>query len=247
MITRHLFGRSIYFRFRPIADDQDVPAYSLETARIYADEPTAAQKINTDTSGAIGSDVITWTEKNRGEYQIVFPALPDSNPESSADYESYYINVRLRYEAAGPIGYKTEVIWVYRPDFLTSSANVKPHNIIARESKFADLAPYITWIDDKIADAEREVDRILHVKGYHRQRTFNRERLNESIELLATANGCLDLSGQGNEFWAKKYDIWKARFEGAMASVPIGIDIDDDDRPSPDEQASAGGAVWFSR
>jgi hypothetical protein len=240
MITRHVYGRSINFQFNPLAGDESVPAHSIVTARIYADEPTAAQKNNTVTTGAIGSDVTEWTEGQRGSYSIVFPALTDDDPESSEDYEPYFVTTRFRFELDGPVQSVTEQIFVYRPDALTSKISVRPNDIVGRESKIGDILPRKTFIDEKIRDAITRVDRILRNRGYNRKRTFNRELLNEAVELLATAYCCLDLSGQGNEFWAKKFDIYNGLFEEALTVIPVGVDTDGDDRPTPNERAFSG-------
>ncbi len=246
MITRHLFGRSIDFRFMPIADGEDVPAYELVAARIYDEEPSDGQKANDETTGMIGDTVTSWVAKTRSEFSITFPPLEDEEPHSSEDFKKYYVNVVFRFQAGGPEVFVCEQIFVWRPDALTSKIRVAPADIIAREAKFEDARPTKTWIDKKIEDAIVQVDRELAAKGYSRKRTFNREKLNEAVELLATAFGCLDLAGSGNEIWLEKYKIWNGLYTQAMSSIPVGFDTDGDDRPDPEEKPFSG-AVMVER
>lgn len=246
MITRHVFGRTVDFRFMPIADSEDVPAYALSTARIYLEEPTDAQKDNTVTTGAIGADVTTWTEKDRGEYSIAFPALTDASPHSDTEYETYFVTVRYQFEASGPVQSVTEQIFVWRPDAMTSKIRVTPADILKREAKLAEIAPTKTWLDEKIELAIIQIDREVESRGFTRKRTFNREKLNEATALLATALACFDRYGEGSEVWGKKYVVYDKMFNNAIAGLQLSVDVDGDDRPEPEER-SEGGTAWPDR
>ena len=250
MITKHVFGRSIDYRFFPIVDGESVPAYEIVTALIYASAPSLAQKQYSDTSGAVGSAVTSWTpiraERQAAEYKIVFPALEDSSPDEEEDYEEYWVNVRFRWEESGAIVFVCEKIFVWRPDALTSGINVEARDIYARESKIQTIQRRPNFVDEKIEIAIIEIDRVLRAKGYSRKRTFDRQSLNEPVAELATADACLDLAEEPNDIWMEKQAFHRAKYETARDSIPLGYDIDGDDDPSPNERAFSG-AVALER
>ena len=128
MGTKHLFGRDIDHRHMPIADNEDVPAFALVSARLYAAEPTLAQKQFTDPSGVVGSAITTWLEKTPGEYQIVFGAVTDPKPESDADFEKYWVVVQFTLQAGGPTVFTEDVVYLWRPDALNSKFRVSREN-----------------------------------------------------------------------------------------------------------------------
>lgn len=244
MITKHVFGRTISFRFSPLAGDEDVPAKALVSARLYTSEPTSAQKLNNEAGHV--NEKTSWTEEQPGSYRIDFDAQTDSVPNSNEDYEDFYVVVNFTFETGGPTVFVDEIIHVYRPDALTSKIRVTKEQIYARESKIETVEPRVNFVDQKIADAIVEVDRVLRAKGYSRKRTFNRERMNEAVILLATADCCSDLAGEGNQFWFEKAAMWRKRYETARDSIPIGYDSEGDDRPEPEEQTFSG-AIAFVR
>ena len=111
MGTKHLFGRTIDHRHIPIADDEDVAAYALVSARMYASAPSLAQKQYTDTSGVVGTAKTSWTEVSPGEYKILFDRVTDPSPDSDDDYEQYWVVVQFTLESGGDTVFTEDVIF----------------------------------------------------------------------------------------------------------------------------------------
>lgn len=246
MGTKHLFGRTIDHRHIPIADDEDVAAYELASARMYASAPSLAQKQYTDTSGVVGTAKTSWTEVSPGEYKILFDRVTDPSPDSDDDYEQYWVVVQFTLESGGDTVFTEDVIFLWRPDAMNSKFRVTPPDVYARERKIEKVQPTTDFTHNKIEIAVVEVDRVLRSRGYSRKRTFNRESMNEAVALLATADACLDLASENGEIWLKKEAIWRSRYDAAVNSIPLGYDVDGDGEPEADEQVF-GGAVALLR
>lgn len=243
MVTKAVFGRTHDFRFCPQAGDESIPAKDLESARLYADAPTAGQRAGTE-AGYLES-VTQWVEKTPGEYSILIPPQEDPDSESSEDFESYYLVVRCTLEEGGPVQVFEEIVHYWRADALTSKVRVLPEHIYARESRIKIVAKP-TFLDRKIENAIIEIDRVLRARGYHRKRTFNREKMQEAVELLTTSDACFDLAGEGNEFWMEKGKMWRERYIEARDAIPLGYDVKGDDKPGPEDQVFSG-AVALER
>lgn len=241
--TRHQFGKQIDFRFIPLAEDEEQSAFELVSARIFSDEPTETQQDTPATLGFIQA-VTTWTNLNPNEYQILFDDIADPDPHSYEEYETYFVTVNYRLESGGATIFTTEQIFIWRADGLTSRISVTPDDIYAHESKIEDLAPSPVWVQNKITAAIQAIDdKLAASQGVKKRFTFNREALNRVVTLLAVALCCRDLAGEGNQFWWEKYREYKAEHETALAVAQLGVDIQQDNRPTPDETLFSGGVI----
>lgn len=241
MGTKFVFGRSIAYQFNPIIGDEDTDVDSLVSARLYKDVPTDAQLENQVGAPAPVSSTNTMTG-TAGRYLITFPAVTDPDPHSSNDYETYHVVVNFKYESGGPTVFLQEILWLYRPDALTSSISTVPADIFAWESKL-EMLMESAKVATKIDRAIKKVDRDLRAMGYDRRRTFNREKLGDAVELLAVAFCCFDQGGQGNPEWLKKADKYLEWYEEAKKEIPVGYDIAGNDAPAPTESVSTGPIV----
>ncbi len=245
MSQKHLFGRPLTVLFRPQADDEDVSAYSLTSARIYDEYPTDAQIENSATGHL--DEAVTWTAEAVGVYSVAFDALTDSEPHSASEYEKYFVVFNFKYESGGADHFDVETIFVYRPDSHTSEISVTSEDVYKLESRLEDVAPTLLWAEDKIAIASQEVIAILEVRGYKKRRIFNWEKLNLTVARWAARLCCEDLAAQGSQFWATKADRWKESAERMFEAAIIGYDIVGDDNPTSPEETKFSGAVAVLR
>ena len=88
-------GVQYLFKWRPLANDTDVAAYSLVSARLYGPnvEPTQAQKENS-APGHVDEQT-TWAAIDKGLYEITFDAQVDATPSSANRYDTFYVVVTL--------------------------------------------------------------------------------------------------------------------------------------------------------
>lgn len=245
MSQKHLFGRAISFVFRPAADDEDVSAYSLTSARIYGPGtyPSDGQRANTLT-GHIQA-VTTWTATGVKEYTITFSALVDATPYAVADYETYFVAVNYKLESGGADVSDVEQIFVYRPDSATSKISVVPDDIFNLESRLSDVTDVLE-IEKKIQVAIDDTIAKLEARGYKKRRIFNWEKLNLSVARCACALMCADLASEGSQFWMAKAERWEKAAETMFESALIGYDITGGDRPGAEEKRFSG-AVFVAR
>jgi hypothetical protein len=246
--TRHLFGRDISFYFTPLAENEDSEAYSLTSARLYSSQPTSAQL--TDHSAALGGfvqSVTTWTAGNEPkEKKITFSALTDSTPTDTDEYETYYVVVSFKLQAAGPDVIAWEAIFVWRPGAITSRVRVSPSDVYAMESKIEDITDGDSWVTPKIQSALRFVMQKLKSKGYDKRRMFNLDDLNDAVLRKALAYCCMDLAGEDNQFWARKAELYHAEAEDILTQTTVGYDTEGDNVPTANERAELK-AVYISR
>lgn len=237
-MPKNLFGKSINFYWYPQADDEDTSAYELVTARIYSDLPTEGQKEGTD-SGHIES-VTSWTATSENEYLISFAAITDSEPHDAADYETYYVVVRYRYQSSGPIVFDTEVLYLYRPDSATSRIEVTAQDVYDLEPRIELLAKNELWTEAKIEAAVEDLIARIEAKGLKKRRAFNWQKLNAAAKRLACAYACNALAGEGNQFWAEKGAAWERKANIMYESANLGYDLDGSDTPGPEEKVFSG-------
>lgn len=244
MSTKHLFGRSISLTFRPAADDEDVTAYALVSARIYGPNPslTDAQIENT-ASGHIGSEITSWTPTGVGEYTIAIPALVDASPHSAQDFELYKVVFNYTPQSGGATQFDVETIFVYRPDSATTKIDVTKEAVFRLESRIKTLAPSISWVEDKILVAIDEIIAKLEARGYKKRLLFNLQKLNPTVARKATALCCGDLAAQGSQFWATKEEKWEKSCDEMFESAVIGFDTSGADSPTPDMIRETGAVM----
>lgn len=245
MAQRHVFGKTLTFKFIPQAYDEDVAPYSLTSARIFLNYPTQAQIETPATTGYIEA-VTSWTQVSGAEYSISFAALTDSTPHSDVDYVKYYVVVNFKWQVGGSDVFVVEQILVYRPDALTSKIRLAYTDITAIESKINDLLTP-TVIGYKIDLAIEEIDKRLRARGYEKKYTFNREDLNFAAKHLATCYCCADLAGEGNQFWWDKAKYYEDKANMILNQTAVNYDIDQSGLPEPTQYTNSGGAVYLSR
>lgn len=239
-----VFGKSLDYRFLPIANAEGISAYSLVSARTYEDYPSEAQRANTGTGHL--DEQTTWTALPVNEYQITFDAITDADPYSNNDYESYYVVVNYRLESGGDILSDVETIAVYRPDSFTDKIETVPSDVYKLERRLEDLLNNQIEMEDYISAAIEDIKAKIEARGYSLRKIFNWKKLNLSCERLACAYACNSLSGDGSEFWARKAAYWQNSFELMFNSAMIFYDTSGKDDPTQ-EMKEQGGAVYLCR
>lgn len=240
MAQKHLFGRPLSVLFRPHADDEDVTAYSLTSAKIYDEDPRTSSPTEIES-------VASWTATGVGEYTVGFAALADAEPGSFDDYEKYYVKFTYKPVSGGADQYDVETIFVYRPDSHTSKIDVTASDVFNLESRIQDVAPTVLWVEACIENAIDDVIAKLEARGYKKRQVFNWQKLNGCVARLATAYACDKLSSQGNQFWATKSEKWEERAWTMFEAAKIGYDIAGDDAPETPEETKFSGAVFVAR
>lgn len=245
---KHVFGKSIAYSFSPLIDGVPVSANSIVSARLYASEPTNAQKEDSTAvaGGFLGSAVTTWASQGKGEYTITFPALTDSAPHSSDSYEDYYVVVSFKFESTGPTVFVSEKIFVYRPDAWTSRITTTFLDVIALESKIEAFKTEAE-INRSIELSKDRIFRRLKRLGAERRKMFNLEELNQAVLYLAASLICGDLASEDAQFWMTKADRHFAAYEEIFPASAPGYDDTDDQSASPDATISTGGPAYVSR
>lgn len=229
----HVFGKSITFRFQPLAKNDAVAVDSLVSARIYADAPTVAQ-IEDAGGGTTGhiQRVTSWTPDENGKL-ITFSALTDSDPHSTTAFETFHVVVNFKYESTGPEKWLTEVIHVYRPDALTSRVSVEAPDVYALYPRLETLDS-LAVINGHIARATKDVFGRYAGLGNERHRMFDLEKLNDTITYRAAALACM-AHVVADQAWLTPYGNFQAEYENAFKNAMPGYDLDGDDVPDPSE------------
>lgn len=235
----HVFGKSIDFRFFPIAKDEAISAYSLSSARIYSSYPSEGQISNTLT-GHI-EEVTTWTNIAENEFEISFAALDDSSPYNNEDYESYYVVINYRLESGGDIVHDVETIHVYRPDSFTDSITTIPEDVYKLERRIKEIIDNDIEEQDYIETAKEEIKSKLQAKGYSLRKIFNWQKLNLACARLACALTCNSLASEGSQFWAQKAGFWQSSFEQMFNAAVVGYDLEGSDTPLATDEIRGGG------
>lgn len=241
MGTKHLFGRTIDYRFIPLADDEDCGAYQHVSTRVYEDAPSEEQREDHDYArlDAESFTADAWNEVETGEFKITLPAITDPDLGSGEDYRQYHVVTSFKLEAGGATVFVEEAIILWRPDALTSKIRVTPAHIFMRESVIETIQPRANFVDHKIELAIIEIDRVLRARGYSRKRTYDRHKISEAAAHLATALACFDLARDGNDMM-EKGRMWREYYKEARDSIPIGYDVTGSDKPAPTEQTFSG-------
>lgn len=238
--TKHNYGRAIRFFWEPIADDQSVAPYELVSARLYGPnvEPTLAQRQNT-ASGHV-NEKTTWTPVGPKQFEILFDAQTDSDPGSNKRYDSYYAVVNFRYAAGGPIVFDEEILYVWRPDSLTSAIRISPEDVYKLEPRIRKVSRTNIDVEELIAAAIEDLFEQIKAKGYRKHRLFNLQDFQPCARRMATSYVCNGLANDNNPKWGEKAEFWADKAETMFNTVSIGYDIDDDDKPDPEEKTFTG-------
>lgn len=248
-LVNHVFGKTISFRYFPLAGDEDLTLHSLVSARLYADEPSDAQLAN--TAGGHLAEATSWTPVNAEgtgptHYLIQFTAQEDPDVNSSEEYELYFVALNFKAEVSGPTLQDDEQIQIWRIDGLTSKIDVSAQDVIDIETR---IEPYLgqLTIEAKIDLAIEDLLSRLEGRGYAKRRLVNLYKLRLATKMLACAFCCYDLAGEGNQFWAEKGDRWAEVAEEHFNIAKVGLDTSGDDRPDPESVVQTGGVVGIIR
>lgn len=238
--AEHNYGRAISFKWRPLANDTDVAAYSLVSARLYGPnvEPTQAQKENS-APGHVDEQT-TWAAIDKGLYEITFDAQVDATPSSANRYDTFYVVVTFTYESGGAEVYDEEILYLYRPDSLTSWIDITVDDIYALEPRLAFVVATNQEVDEQIKLAIEDIIARLKAEGYDKHRLFNLQEFNPCAKRWACSYVCYSLEGEGNPHWATKGKRWEERAEQLYKSTVVGYDLTDNDKPGPTEKRFSG-------
>lgn len=247
--VRHLFGRTITFRYIPAADGEEHIAYSLTSARIYDEKPTAEQVANT-ASGHLEA-VTSWTLVNRegtgpAEYEIVFSAIADPDPTNAADWEKYYVALNYKAQAGSVEISDCRPCPIYRERGFTSKIRVSAQDVYDMDSAIEDLASSQLWTETKIELAIEDIVSRIEARGYPKDQVFDWEKLNGAAKRLACAYCCFALVNTGGDAWLVKAQLWEERALKMLDAAKFGFDADDDGDADPDSKVQTG-AVAFLR
>lgn len=239
MADRHLYGRTLSVKFFPQAEDEDVDAYELVSARLYPVNtyPSENQQKNLE-SGDIREET-DWTAIADKGFRVDFDALTDDEPTSTREYEIYYVVFNYKLEDGGETVFDVEQIQVYRPDSHTTKIEVEPEDIFKLEPRLSEICD-AQEIYDAIEVAIEEVVAMLEALGYPKNRVFNWQKLNLATARKATEKLCDNAASEGNQFWERKARGWEKSFTRHFDSAKVGFDISGQDRPGPEEQVSTG-------
>lgn len=248
--TQHLFGRSLNYRAMILAGDEDVflSASSLVSARLYAAQPTDAQAQDSSAAlgGFLGTAKTSWTSEGGNEFLVAFDALTDPEPLSENEHETYYVVVSFKSETAGPTGFVSEAVTVWRADSVSSRIRVTPANVVEFEQKLGQLKGE-DWIQPKISAAIRHVMRVLRAKGFSRKRMANLEVLEDAVRIWALYMCCRDMSGQDNQFWLEKAKLYADEFALLMELIKVNYDSDGDGIKEPAETTDRFSSIRLAR
>jgi hypothetical protein len=247
--VKHVFGRTISFRYTPMVDGEDHSAFSLTSARVYSSFPTDAQVENT-TTGHL-DEATSWTAINvegsgSTEYLIAFDPISDPSPHSTSKFEKYFVALNFVVESGATDIFDVEQLFVWREDGVTSKIRCSTQDVYDIDQTIEDVAPSETWTQGKVNKAIDHYTLLLGARGYKRGQTFDMEKISYPTALLAASMCGWDLAKQGNAIWFEKARQWRADADALFDAVKLGYDQDGDDQPEPDESTSTG-AVAFVR
>lgn len=233
-----------------MADGYEYDAYSLTSARLYEAFPTDGQRANTET-GHIEA-VTAWTFVNeeasgKPEYTITFAPVTDSDPNSTTDYEKYYVALNFKNTAAASDVQDVEQIFLWRPRGTTGKIRVSALDVYGLDDEVQNLAPSREWTERKISAAIDELTSRLKGRRYDKSRIFNWEELNPAATRLALAYCYYSLAGEGNQFLFEKAAMWQGKADALFEAAMLGYDIAGGGTPDPTETVQTGGAVAFLR
>lgn len=254
-LVEHVYGRTITFRYIPIANGESYSAYELVSARIYGPNsyPSEAQieDAGSATTGHLGSRVTSWALVNEegtgdAEYVLTFDAITDATPTSAVEEDKFYVALNYRATSGAQVLRDVEQIFVYRPDGLTSKIRVRAQDVWDLESKIEDLRDQI-WAEVKIDAAIEELLSRLEGRGYVKRRLLNLEKLNASAKRLACSYCCFDLAAEGNQFWLEKAKFWRDQATVLFDLAKVGFDMSSGDKPDKDDNVQTGGVAAYLR
>lgn len=244
-MSSFVFGKGIALEWAPTINGKPVAAHSLVSARLYSDKPTTGQIENTE-SGHI-EEVLSWTALSDSHgYRIDFAAVTDNDPHSLDPYETYFVIINFLFAAAGEEKFDKEVLYIFRPDSVISKISVNAERIAEREKKIGEIRSD-TEIEKHIEAAKRRVWRHLKGLGIEQRTVFNLEELNDAVEEATLASLCIDLSGEGNQFWFRKAEYYDKRFDEIMKATKPNVDASGGDEPDLDTSETNAGVVYLIR
>lgn len=244
-MSSFVFGKSIPLEWSPAVNGKPVAAYSLESARLYSSMPSQAQ-IEDSESGHI-EEVSTWTAlADSHTYRITFAAVTDASPHSLDPYETYYVVINFKFASGGETKFDRETLYIFRPDSVISKIAVDADRIKERERKVGDIRSD-TEIEKHIDAAKRRIFRYLKGMGIEQRNVFNLQELEDATEEAALASICVDLSGEGNQFWFQKANYYDKRFDEIMKCTKPNVDTSGSDTPDLAESETTAGIAYLIR
>lgn len=242
--TEYTFGSDLVFHDQFLVNERTKVPSEITFAGIYSSSPTDAQIAA--ESGAI--ETLQSSEERDLGYELTFDPIDDPDVYSSNDYEIYYKLVKFRWKATEQVQHVVNAFLLWRPDSIFSRIVVTAPEIYAMESKMVALkGANSTWAEGHIKNATDVVKNALKAKGYNRRRQFALGDMNLATKFFAAALCCLDLAGEGNQFWMQKHDKYAAMYQQIWNNSSIGYDVDDDGVPEPNERTAEGGSNWLLR
>lgn len=234
----------------PQAAGNEYEAYSLTSARLYADYPTDGQRNNVDAGHL--DEALTWALVNyegsgSAEYLLAFDPIVDDDPNSSTEYEKYFVALNYKNSATGADVQDVEQIFVWRPRGATSKIRVSARDVYDLDDEIQHLAPNQLWTEGKINAAIQELVARLKGRRYVKERLFNWEELNPAAVRLAAAYCYYALTGEGNQFLFEKARMWEEKANALFEIAQLGYDSDGDGTPDAKEVVQTGGAVAYLR
>lgn len=238
-MSRYLFGKTIAFSFTPVDGAGEVAAVdSLVSARLYDYPPSEAQVDN--SAGGHLQEILTWTagaSPADGSKVITFAAVTDTEPHELEEFEEFWVVVNFKYEAAGPAVFAKELIWLYRPNALTSRVTVTSTDIFAQEPKLEDVGITATAANTFVTEAKKQIFRRFKGLGSPQRKLFNLDELNDAVKYLATALACLSKYCREAPEWKDKFDLHMGQYEAVFAATEPGFNPEPLMDPDPTMKA----------
>lgn len=235
-----VFGKAFTKSFTAVAGNDPVAVNSLVSARIYSSFPTQVQQEDhTNALTAAVESVTSWIAGSEtNEKSISFAAITDPSPQSTTLWETYWLVVSLKYDAAGSTVYiQPEGFKIWRGDAITSRMSISSTEVGAVESKILTLKSS-TWIESVIDRAFIHLLETLRAKGYVR-RKIEESDLNELVLTKSIAWCCRSLGSKEGDEWWQKYKSYIDDYNRDLATLMIGYDTEDDDDKEPEEELQA--------
>jgi hypothetical protein len=247
--VKHLFGRTIIFRYIPAADGEEHIAYSLVAARIYRTIPSSAQLAASD--GSEIQQVTSWTLVNEegtgpAEYKITFNPIADPSPGSGVPYELYYVALSYKTQAGSDVIYDWEQCPIYREDGFTGKIRVSAQSVYDLDSSIEAMAENDLWTEAKIDAAIEDIVATVKAWGYKKRHVFNWEELSAAARRLSASYCARALISTGGESWITKMNDYRQEAQKLLDVAKIGYDAAGVDDPDPDSTVTTG-AVAFLR
>jgi len=241
-----VFGKSIEFVCRLFAGDEPILPVSLVSARIYENSPSTTQIA--DSAGAlgdfVGSAITSWAKLSDDRYKIILDPIDDSDPTGLKSFETYYIVVSVRFEAAEQVQGIVEPIIIWRAAAQISQLEVEPEDVFEIESSLKSMLT-TAQVVDKISAAKKFI--LTRIKFLNLERTRLSEfDLSSAALCRAVELCCRDFAGTSNDFRAKA-DYWLEQYEKVWAETKPGYKPDDTSAAAPGNVAQTYNSLTVLR